>query len=123
MLFDIRNEHKAAKTLENLTGVKAERWLAERAINRKRLDYTDEDKDIERIIKENNGHFPELKDIDLVVTHITTCSDKCQSIKENGLLNLKKSYQLLSSDLRRFLDANGIEILVDSYKLKYKNTY
>lgn len=120
MRYDIRDKYKAAKTLERLTGVRQQRWLQEIQLNSNRSDYSNEDKDIERIIYENNGHFPSLNDIDLVVTHITTCSDNCQSIKKNGIINLKKSYLLLSSDLRKFLDKNGIEIVLDSCILKYQ---
>lgn len=57
MFFDIRDENKAAKSLEKLTGVIAECWLAERELNINRIDFTDEDKDIERIIEQNNGHW------------------------------------------------------------------
>lgn len=120
MLYDIRDEKKAALTLEYLTGVQTKHWLIEKKYNRNRNDYTDDDKDIERIVRENNGHFPNLEDFNLVVTHITTSSDKCLSIKKNGIIDLKKSYSLLTSDLRKFLDMNGIEILVDSCQLKYK---
>lgn len=119
MLYDIRDKYRAAKTLENLTGVSEKRWLREEEQNIGRIDYSREDEDIKRIIKENHGYYPKLEEIELVLTHITTSSDECQSIKDNGLLDLGKSYQLTSSDLRKFLNLNGIEILIDDCKLRY----
>ena len=111
MLFDIRNEHKAAESLERLTGVNADIWLNERYSNINRIDYSYADKDIERIVEDNNGYFPRLNDIQLVITHITTSSNECASIKSNGLFDLKESYNLPTSDLRLFLEDNGIEII------------
>ena len=120
MLFDIRNEKKAAESLERLTGVNSKIWLDERVRNFNRIDYTDIDKDIERIIEDNNGFFPRLNDIQLVVTHITTSSNGCASIKTNGLVDLKESYNLPTSDLRLFLEDNGIEIRLEEHSLRFK---
>lgn len=122
MLYDIRDKFRAAKTLEDLTGVSEEQWLMEEKENINRIDYSNEEEDIEGIIKANDGHYPKLSDIELVVTHVTTSSNECQSVKDNGLLDLKKSYQLISSDLRKFLDSNGVEIQLDTCKLKYKGS-
>ncbi len=102
MYFDIRDENKAVQTLANLTGVDSQFWIAEKIKNQDRGDYTDEYEDIERVIMDNNGHFPELKDIEIIITHITTSNDNCSAIKENGLLNLKETYKTEGSDLRKF---------------------
>ena len=121
MLFDIRNEQKAAESLERLTGVKEDTWLDERYRNINRIDYSYADKDIERIVEDNNGYFPRLKDIQLVITHITTSSNECASIKTNGLIDLKESYNLPTSDLRLFLEDNEIEIILEDNLLRYKD--
>ena len=46
MLYDIRDKYRAAKTLENLTGVSEKRWLREEEQNIGRIDYSREDEDI-----------------------------------------------------------------------------
>lgn len=120
MYFDIRDENNAVQTLANLTGVDSKFWIAEKIKNQDRTDYKDEYKDIERVIMDNNGHFPKLKDIEIIITHITTSNDNCSSIKEKGLLNLKESYKIEGSDLRKFLDENGVYIDIDSRTLNYR---
>lgn len=123
LLFDIRDEEKAAKTLERLTGVNATYWYIERIKNNGRYDYTDADKDIERIISRNKGHYPQLCDLELVITHLTTSNNGCRSILDVGIIDLKKAYTNTRSELRRFLEQHGIEIRLDACCLKYNEKY
>ncbi len=94
MVYDIRTQEAAGKTLECLTGVPAIVWDTERVRNAARIDFTEADKDIEKIISRYGGHYPSLDDIDLVVTHVTTSANACQSILEHGIIELKKAYRL-----------------------------
>lgn len=121
MLYDIRNEQQAAKTLERLTGVPESYWVIEGIKNSTRFDFADADKDIEHIISMSGGHFPKLEELELIVTHITTSNNRCISIIRNGLIGLVKAYKLPESELRQFLETNDVEIDVDSSWLIYKD--
>ena len=123
MLYDIRDADKAANTLERLTGVYSSEWLVERMKNVGRIDYSDADKDIERLVRRYNGHYPNIYDLDFVITHLTTSGNECSSILRDGIIDLKKAYKKRDSELRMFLELNGIEILIDSNCLKYKGKY
>lgn len=123
MLFDIRTEDKAAKTLERLTGVSAKHWKEEKDNYVNRFDFSDLDKDIENIIQKYNGYMPKLSEIEVVVTHITTSSKECKSIRENGIVDLKKAYENQDSELRQFLEQRGLEIQLDNCLLKYDGRY
>lgn len=119
MLYDIRNVNKAAKTMEGLTGVDASKWLKERKINADRFDYTDIDQDIINLIRRYGGHIPELYDLELVVSHITTSSNGCNSILDHGLVDLKKAYENAEGELRIFLEKNGVFIDIEACQLAY----
>lgn len=121
MLYDIRNEQQAAKTLELLTGVPESYWVLEGIKNSIRFDFTDANKDIERIISKSGGQFPKLDELELIVTHITTSNNGCASIIRSGLVDLVKAYKLPESELRQFLETNDVEIDIDSNCLIYKD--
>lgn len=123
MLYDIRDADKAAATLERLTGVNSTVWSIERMKNACRINYSDVDKDIERIIKRFKGYYPRIDDFEFVITHLTTSGNGCISILNNGIIDLKKAYQKRDSELRTFLESKGIDILLDSNCLKYKGKY
>lgn len=124
VLYDIRNKNKAAKTLECLTGVSALQWLKEREINAGRFDYTDVDRDIINLVNRYGGHILGLSDLELVVTHITTSNNGCNSILNSGLVDLKKAYGHKEGELRTFLEINGISIDIDACQLTYgKESY
>ena len=91
MLYDVRTSEKAAVTLENLTGVNRAIWLAERYKNHDRIDYTYADDDVKKIIINNRGHYPDINELEMVVTHITTSSEKCSQIRQHGIVGLVKA--------------------------------
>lgn len=119
MIYDIRDSDKAARTLERITGVSSDVWSAERIKDTCRIDYTDVDKDIGRIIKRNNGYIPRVNDLEMVITHVTTSGNGCSSILKNGIIDLRKAYQKSDSELRIFLESKGIDIQLESNCLKY----
>lgn len=123
MLYDIRDADKAIATLNRLTGVDTDVWSIERIKNICRINYSDVDKDIEKIIKNYNGHYPIIDDLELVITHLTTSCNGCMSILKDGITDLRKVYQKKDSELRIFLDSKGIDIHLDSNCLKYKGQY
>ena len=123
MLYDIRDADKAACTLERITGVSSSVWSVEKMKNARRIDYTDADKDIERIIKRHNGYSPRVNDLEMVITHVTTSGNRCASILKDGILDLRSAYQKRDSELRIFLESKGIDILLDSNCLKYSGKY
>ena len=120
MLYDIRTSGKAAVTLENLTGVNRAIWLAERYKNHDRIDYTYADDDMRKIITNYGGYYPELNDLEMVVTHITTSSEKCRQIRQHGIVDLVKAYEFTNSELRQFLENYEIYIDIEACRLTYK---
>lgn len=72
MLYDIRDTDKAIATLQRLTGVSSAIWSNEKKKNVCRINYSDVDKDIERIIKRYNGYYPQIDNLEFVITHLTT---------------------------------------------------
>jgi len=98
VLFDIRDEDRAVYTLEELTGVEADYWLDERIKSVDRYDFTDADKDIERALRHYNGSIPSLDEIELIITHLTSSGNGCESIRKNGLIELKKAYSCGDSE-------------------------
>lgn len=80
----------------------------------------DTDKDITNLTRKYGGHIPRLSDLELVVTHITTSNNECKTILDHGLLDLKKSYEIVEGELRAFLEYNGIYIDIDTCQLSYR---
>lgn len=115
MLYDIRDANKAACTLESITGVSLDVWLSEA----RRNDCADDDKDIGKIITENYGHIPRVNDLEMIITHVTTSGNGCESILKDGIIELKSAYQKSDSELRNFLESKGIDIQLDSNCLTY----
>lgn len=120
MLYDIRTSEKAAVTLETLTGVNRIIWLAEQHKNYGRIDYTYADDDVRKIITNHGGYYPELNDIEMIVTHITTSSEKCSQICQHGIVDLVKAYESVNSELRQFLENYEIYIDIKACRLTYK---
>ncbi len=120
MLYDIRTSEKAATTLETLTGVNRTIWLAEQYKNYGRIDYTYADDDVRNIITKHGGHYPDLNDLEMVVTHISTSSEKCRQIRQHGIVDLVKAYEFANSELRQFLENYEINIDIEACRLTYK---
>lgn len=120
MLYDIRTSEKAATTLETLTGVNRKIWLAEQYKNQGRIDYTYADDDVKKIITNHRGRYPDINELELVVTHITTSSEKCSHIRQQGIVDLVKAYEFPNSELRQFLKRHGINIDIEECCLIYK---
>lgn len=124
MLYDIRTSEKAATTLETLTGVNRTIWLAEQYKNYGRIDYTyADDDDVRNIITKHGGHYPDLNDLEMVVTHITTSSEKCRQIRQHGIVDLVKAYEFANSELRQFLENYEINIDIEACRLTYKKEF
>lgn len=119
MLYDIRTSEKAATTLESLTGVNREIWLAEQYKNQGRIDYTYADDDVKKIIINHRGHYPDINELEMVVTHITTSSEKCSHICQQGIVDLVKAYEFPNSELRQFLKRHEINIDIEDLIVKY----
>ena len=120
VIFDIRSEEKAILTLERLTNVDAEYWSREKVKNCGRYDYTYVDCDIERIVEINGGSYPQLRDLELVITHLTTSNNRCETILNEGIIDLKGAYANEKGELRKFLEYHGVNISLDLGCLEYK---
>lgn len=118
MLFDIHTNLAAQRTLYQLTGIPIEVW--EDNIYHEH-DYEYQDDFIKAMIEEyGTRQLPQsYKDLDFVFFHVTTSSDGCASIRQNGILDLKKVYECSNSELRQFLDKHNVLIDLDKASLNY----
>lgn len=121
MIYDIRTTALAQRTLFSLTNVPISIW--ERYIQRER-EYRVIDDLVYEVIQ-NHGVMPNrYEDMDFVYFHITTSSNNCDSILRHGILDLNKSYMCPDSELRLFLDSNGVHIDIENGILSYNgNSY
>lgn len=117
LIYDIRTSQNALSTLVNFTGVIPPIW--ERNISeRDRFRY---DEELVEYIIRKYGHFPTSYENWLFVYfHITTSANKCSNFRKYGILDLQKSYTCPESELRLFLDENGIQIDVEERTLTYQ---
>lgn len=99
MIYDIHTEQAAQDTLVRLTGIPISVW--EENIHRER-DYKLQDYFVEAMIEEHGTkHLPRsYTDMEFVYFHVTTSADGCQSIRRNGILDLKNAYLCKDSELR-----------------------
>lgn len=119
MRYDIRSSKQALKTLVNLSGVNIATW---NRLNKHMQEYRYSDDFVEAVINEY-GHFPNsYTDFEYVFFHVTTSANGCQSIKQNGILDLQRSYQCMESELRSFLDSHGVYVDLDNQLLMYKKS-
>jgi hypothetical protein len=58
------------------------------------------------------------REIKLVALHVTTNNDRCESIKEYGLLNLQQSI-LLDTPLGEYLKNEGVHIDIEKKEIQY----
>ncbi len=119
MIYDIRNEDLALRTLERLTGVKCDIWEEEVDRNIHRIDFSTIDEEILKTIRKHKGILPKLQDIEAVAIHLTTSNNGCLSIREHGLIDLKEVYNNPESELRQFLTSNGISIFLNDGILQF----
>ena len=77
IIYDIRNQENAQRTLEALTGISFEQWDVESYRIR---DYTYEDYFIDAELEENDKDIPAFSDLNFVFSHITTSGNGCVSV-------------------------------------------
>lgn len=118
MIYDIRIQENAKKTLETLTNVPFEEWEKE---YKNSIANIDTEKIVRRIFRKYNIKNLKMSDIYFVFSHITTNSDSCKLIKDNGLLNLRQVYLNKNSDIRKFLDFHNIQIDLKAKEMKFEN--
>ncbi len=115
MIYDIRTPESATQTLADATGIPYNIWVYESYLfdGCAGTDYLCD------IIEKYNGHLPSFDDLYLIISHITTSANSCAEIAENGIGDLQSAYRNTNSELRQFLDRNGISIDLDSAYLSY----
>lgn len=119
MDYDIRTPDLARHTLSNITGIPEYFWLYEKNISDGNID----SEYIRNIIQKYNGNLPSFENLYFIISHITTSTDGCAYILENGLTDLKSAYLNVNSELRKFLDVNNINIILDYSCLIYNGEY
>lgn len=116
--YDIRSSKNALQTLIRITGVEEKVWN-ENVINESKYNYMEDF--VEDIIS-TYGEMPERYDMfKFVYFHVTTSANQCDSIRKNGILDLRKSYMCKDSELRKFLDDCDVLIDLENAILKYKD--
>ena len=119
MDYDIRTPELAAKTLADMTGIPYAIWLYERCLTNGNVDADY----LYDILEKYNGHLPSFTDMNLIISHITTSADGCEEIAKNGLGDLQSAYRNTNSELRKYLDANGIQIRINNSCLVHDGKY
>lgn len=119
MDYDIRTPELATQTLANITGIPYDIWVYNSYLS----DGNFNEDYLYDIIKKYNGHLLSFGDLDLIISHITTSANDCAEISENGIGDLKSAYRNTNSELRQFLNANGIDIRIDNSCLVYNQNY
>ena len=115
MDYDIRTAESATQTLADLTGIPNNIWIYESYLFIGNIDA----EYLREVIEKYNGRLPAFEDIFLIISHITTSSNDCAEIAENGIGDLQSAYRNNNSELRQFLDSHGIEIHIDESRLVY----
>lgn len=116
-LYDIRDSNSALHTLEELTGVERSIW---KNGPQHQAEFEYDEKLVESII-ESHGHFPDdYETWTFVFSHITTSAEDCESIRKEGILDLKRAYSCPDSELRRFLTEKGVLISLSEHALSYQ---
>ena len=117
-VYDIRTTELAQETLKNITEVPISVW-------KQHLEHEDKYKGIDNLIEaviKSYGRLPHsYKDFQFIYLHVTTSANRCESIRKQGLLDLKHAYSCPDSELRTFLHQNSIHIDLDERLLKYKD--
>lgn len=103
LIFDITNSESAFEFLKGFLHIDPERIMKFITSNPK--DYYVSD-----FIEVNNINLKDLSinDVEMVVVHVTTNNDDCESIKKYGLLNLQQALTM-NTPLKKHLKKNGIE--------------
>ncbi|MBU3135035.1 hypothetical protein KPL39_02010 [Clostridium gasigenes] len=112
-ILDCRNLETTLKSLEEILGLESE----------KITEYIENHKgsvDVEEFLDEIGIENPIISHI--IIQHLTTASDECESIKKYGIVNTKKVLEWETS-LNRFLKENDIyfDFTNDNVKLFFKN--
>ena len=119
MIFDIRTIESARQTLTSLTQVPIGIW-EENICREKEYRYVD---DFVESMASTYGVIPDsYKKFEFIYFHVTTSANQCLSIRKHGIMDLRKAYLCKDSELRKFLDANGVYINIDKEMLTYKNS-
>lgn len=119
MDYDIRTPELATQTLANITGISNNIWIYESYLSDGNVDADY----LYDIIEKYNGHLTSFENLYLIISHITTSTNDCIEIAENGIGDLQSAYRNTNSELRQFLDANGIDIRIDYSCLVHNGTY
>lgn len=113
--FNILSVADAQTTLELLTGVPYSIYYEHEG----QFEYAD---DLIADIAKRCGHLPpHYQEWDFIYTHITTSSTHCDSFRRHGIMDLVQSYSCPDSELRSFLDSNGLFIDLSQKQLLYKD--
>lgn len=116
MLYNIATAKSANESLVRLTGYTAKQ------IESFIQSYDDNDAFLLDVLQNNGITVPQLDDIQIYITHITTSVDSCRSIRETGLLCLHDVLQIDKAELTSFLTERGITIDVEKKRLSYRDT-
>lgn len=114
--YDIRTPINARQTLVSLTGVPLSIWRQYMGKERE-FQYTD---DLVEYVANKHGNLPKnYREFNFVYFHITTSANGCASFIKHGILDLPHSYLCPDSELRTFLQKNGVYIDIQEDVLQY----
>ncbi len=116
--YDIRSSERALKTLASLSEVSEEKW---KKYSKREEEYKYTEDLVKDVIKKYGKMPSKYMDFEFTFFHITTSANECRTIQKYGLLNLKQVYQCRESELRVFLDKNGVYFDLENQLLIYNN--
>lgn len=120
LVYDITDKENSLETLVRLTDFKKEYW--EHYIWETKMLSKDSWKSFQRIIEQFNIHPTfDIDNLTCYLQHITTSADGCKHIKNKGLADLRTIYDDTESELRKFLDEQGVIIDITNARLYFNN--
>lgn len=119
-IYDITDKENSLETLVRLTNLKKEYW--KHYIWETKMLSGDVWKSFQKIVEEFDvqPNF-EMDDLICCLQHFTTSADGCEHIKSKGITDLRTTYEDTESELRRFLDDQGVRIDIPNARLYFNN--
>lgn len=115
MVYDITSRKSALQTLQDLTGFSCQYWDYEIYKYQKLHQSTiavDTVDILNDIMERHNLNIDNLNlnNLEVYFFHVTTSNNACEDYYKYGMLNLQSVYSNTDTELRRFLDEEGIYV-------------
>ncbi|MCL9660632.1 hypothetical protein L2089_08045 [Paenibacillus hunanensis] len=112
MIFDLRTVEGTKKFIIDWLGIDNDSLMRYALLNCNEID-------VDNFCEEHGIDLNNISidDLTYVASHVTTCSDELQSIRNYGLVDLKLTLSL-PTPLKKFLKEHGIEFDIETKTMK-----